>query len=438
MPPRDELPERSVDDSGLPRKKRLRPQAIISSAVSSGIERHRAASTGIERHRAGRAAMARTDVERTTVEGRALAIGAGVSGLTTALCLRRAGFDVSVVAEKFAPDIVSVVAGALWEWPPAVCGHRLDPTSLERSKGWCMDSYRAFWDLARQADAGVFLRQVVFYFRSPVAERPRDLAKMNELSGKVRGFVHSPDLIRRHGISPEAGVVDAYGHLAPMIDTDAYMAWLMRQVRTAGCRVERGRIGGSLRQNERALKHLFGADVIVNCTGLGAMELASDEMYPLRGALVRVHNDGRSMPRITTAHCVAHEPESSEQDMIFIVPRGRDMLLLGGMTEAHEWGLDIGLHNYGPVRDMLARCQTFLPVLAGAQLDEREPVRVGLRPFRTGNVRVEPEPGTSIIHNYGHGGSGVTFSWGCAHEVVDLARHQISGDAAPPGRANAA
>jgi D-amino-acid oxidase len=370
-------------------------------------------------------------MDSTAVAGRVLVIGAGVTGLTTSLCLRRAGFEVSVVAEQFAPDIVSVVAGALWEWPPAVCGHHLDATSLERSKLWCMDSYRAFSDLARRPDTGVFLRPVVFYFRSPVAERPRDLAKMNELRDKVAGFVHSPALIQRHRVNPEAGVVDAYGHLAPMVDTDTYMAWLMKQVRMAGCHVEQGRIGGDLREAEASLLELFGADAIVNCTGLGAMELAGDEMYPLRGALVRVHNDGRSMPRILTAHCVAHDPESTEQDMVFIVPRGRDMLVLGGMTEAHEWNLDIGLDNYGPVGDMLTRCQQFLPVLARAELDEKEPVRVGLRPFRTGNVRVELEPGTAIIHNYGHGGSGVTFSWGCADEVVGIAKALVSRSTTP-------
>jgi D-amino-acid oxidase len=107
------------------------------------------------------------------------------------------------------------------------------------------------------------------------------------------------------------------------------------------------------------------------------------------------------------------------------------MLVLGGMTEAHEWNLDIGLDNYGPVGDMLARCQQFLPVLARAELDEKEPVRVGLRPFRTGNVRVELEPGTAIIHNYGHGGSGVTFSWGCADEVVGIAKALVSGSRTP-------
>ena len=44
-----------------------------------------------------------------------LVIGAGVSGLTSALELRRAGFPVTVLAERFGAGTTSVVAGALWE-----------------------------------------------------------------------------------------------------------------------------------------------------------------------------------------------------------------------------------------------------------------------------------------------------------------------------------
>ena len=74
-------------------------------------------------------------------KARVLVIGAGVSGVTTALCLRQKGMQVTVVAEKLASQSVSVVAGALWEWPPAVCGFHQDQQSLERSKQWCMVSY---------------------------------------------------------------------------------------------------------------------------------------------------------------------------------------------------------------------------------------------------------------------------------------------------------
>ena len=85
-------------------------------------------------------------------------------------------------------------------------------------------------------------------------------------------------------------------------------------------------------------------------------------------------------------HCVSHDESSDEQDIVFIVPRGDDTLVLGGLTEAREWGLDIGLDNYEPIREMYKRCIDFLPILKDAELDAAEPVRVGLRPFRDEHV----------------------------------------------------
>lgn len=353
-----------------------------------------------------------------TNKAKVLVIGAGVSGLTTALCLRQKGYQVTVVAEQFAPDIVSVVAGALWEWPPAVCGFHLDQRSLDRSKEWCMTSYEKFFDLAADEQTGVFIRPVTFYFRYDVMANPRARRKMEEIQRHVKGFRHDTALITERQINQNIGLKDAYRHLAPMIDTDAYMKWLLAQVQQAGCTMLQEHINGNLLEQERYLKRKFGADAIVNCSGLGARELVKDDMYPLRGALIRVINDGSSMPRITEAHCVPHET-GDQQDLVFIVPRGKNMLILGGLTEPDQWSKDITLGNYRPIQEMLDRCAEFLPILKQAKFDPQETVRVGLRPMRNENVRLEHEAGTQIMHNYGHGGSGVTFSWGCAEEIAE-------------------
>jgi D-amino-acid oxidase len=349
---------------------------------------------------------------------RVLVVGAGVSGLTSALTLVRAGAEVEIVAEKFQSDLVSVVAGALWEWPPAVCGYHRNQTSLARSKAWAMRSYGIFAELARDASTGVFMRRSNFYFTHE--QTAREMHKMNELAPKVRGFVRDRGLADANGIDPAFGVVDAYAHLAPMIDTDRYMGWLMRQVEDAGVRITQRRIEGRLSDQEQSLRAEFDADAIVNCTGLGAMQTRPAAMYPLRGALVRVINDGSRMPKIDEAHCIPHPEGSTAQDMVFIVPRGETMLVLGGLTEEDEWSLDIGLHNHQPVRDMYRRCLDFMPVLEHGRLDPDEPVRVGLRPVGKGNVCLEREAGTRIVHNYGHGGSGFSFSWGCADEVASI------------------
>ena len=53
----------------------------------------------------------------------------------------------------------------------------------------------------------------------------------------------------------------------------------------------------------------------------------------------------------------------------------------------------------------------------------------GVRPFRNGSYRLDAETaaGKFIVHNYGHGGAGITLSWGCAARVRDLVRSHLAG-----------
>ncbi|MFI1865372.1 FAD-dependent oxidoreductase [Streptomyces jumonjinensis] len=349
----------------------------------------------------------------------ALVIGAGVTGLTTALCLRDRGFAVTVVADRLPAETVSTVAGALWEWPPAVCGHHHDDEmSLERSRAWCMVSYRRFTALSDDPATGVRLRTAVSYFRAPVAELPREHFKMRELS-HLPGFRHDRSLIGEHRLSSASGAVDAYAHLAPVIDTPAYTAWLLDRVRRSGCPIEAETVDGALTEHEHRLRSRHRADVIVNCTGLGALGLAADPaLYALRGALFHLRNDGRSLPRLTTAHIMAFDASHGGQNMVFVVPHD-EIVVLGGLVEAGEWSTAL-TYGYRPIRDMVERCGDFLPELRAAA-PAADPVRVGVRPARKGGVRVEAEPGTRIVHNYGHGGSGFTLSWGCAEHTPELA-----------------
>src|SRR5262249_47489908 len=279
-------------------------------------------------------------------ETRVLVMGAGVSGLTCALELKRRGYEVTVVAEKFAPEVTSVVAGALWEWPPAACGQRQEQAALERARAWAETSYGVFEELASDPKTGVFVRPANFYFHRPIEESPQHREQLEGLRGRVRGFRHDRALIEESGINPAIGLKDAYSHLAPMIDTDAYLNWLSGEVERLGCHIIQKKIVGTLREQEGALAREYGADAIVNCAGLGAEGLGGEPMYPLRGALIRVRNDGKAMPKITRAHCVAREGASEDRGFVFIVPRGDDMLLLGGLAEPEERDVDIGLHNY--------------------------------------------------------------------------------------------
>ena len=73
---------------------------------------------------------------------------------------------------------------------------------------------------------------------------------------------------------------------------------------------------------------------------------------------------------------------------------------------------------------IVAGCCAIEPRLRGVKILGH---RVGLRPCRP-EVRLESEPLSSVFpsspprdvlwHNYGHGGAGISLSWGCAAEIT--------------------
>ena len=370
-----------------------------------------------------------------------LVIGAGVSGLTTAISLREAGYDVVIVAEKFAPGLASNVAGALWEWPPAACGEHSTPRSLERSKVWCMTSYERFKALHETFDAsatGIYLRNITFYFYEVLENLPEDFNKMNELAGKVDDFRRGLDIVPSSvDLKFQRGIKDAYRHLAPTVDTDVYMQWLFHQVKSLDCEMIEERISLNLIEHEHALLERFNCAAIVNCAALGSIEIANDtSMYPLRGALIRVKDE---QGLIDGAHCIAHkETSSDEQSMIFIVPRGKkNTVILGGLVQMDQWGESMSVED-PLIRQMYDGCLNFLPELRALPLDKKEPIRVGLRPFTQANVCVESVPGTHLFYNYGHGGAGVTLSWGCAQEIIQRIQTRFQQEASETPFANTA
>lgn len=130
---------------------------------------------------------------------------------------------------------------------------------------------------------------------------------------------------------------------------------------------------------------------------------------------------GTAMPRVTADHALANDTGTEDHNVVFIVPRGADRVLLGASVEPGEYETDLTLNNYPPMREILERCNDFLPILVKARLDPVDPIRLGLRPFRSSGVRVEAEPGAPIVDNYSHGGAGITLSRGCSYGSAGLA-----------------
>lgn len=78
------------------------------------------------------------------------------------------------------------------------------------------------------------------------------------------------------------------------------------------------------------------------------------------------------------------------------------------------------------------------PRLWPVHVDSDRVIRIvtGLRPYRPGGFVVRPErfSDTLVVHNYGHGGAGVTLSWGSAELAAELVvRSDLGGDIAVLG-----
>jgi D-amino-acid oxidase len=349
---------------------------------------------------------------------RAVVLGGGVSGVTTAHLLARHGFAVTLVAAAFGRHTTSVLAPALWEWPRIGTGRDERPPDgvPSREAAWAVESYQRFLRLAHDPATGVTLRRATFYLDTPLVENPDEHRRTLRMRARVAEFRHDPSLVRRNGVDPGSGMVDAYGHLTPVIDTDVYLAWLTRRLVDDGASVRQRFV----RADEvAALAAEFAADVVVNCTGLGAQELAGDAaVVPARGAWFVVRNGGPGTEPVREAHCAVLREPAGEAASVTVVPRG-DRLVLGGSASA-------GSADPSALHPVLERCGRFLPALGSVRLRRETEFRIGLRPFRRGGARVERVDGpVPVVHNYGHGAAGVALSWGAAVAATRLARAAV-------------
>ncbi|MFI6120569.1 FAD-dependent oxidoreductase [Streptomyces sp. NPDC051064] len=301
-----------------------------------------------------------------------IVVGGGVSGLTTALLLAERGLRVRVWSRDPAAATTSAVAGALW-WP-----YRIEPEALVGD--WSLETLRVYEELAA-APAETGVRMVA------------------GVHGGERLAALGPWARRLEGASE---VAEGLRVTLPLIDMPAHLSWLEGRLSAAGGVVERRTVRGFA---EAAAE----ARVVVNCTGLGARDLVPDPgVRPVRGQLVVVENPGIE-EWFTEA-----DPASSATTYLFPQPGG---LVLGGTAETDDT-------RTGPdpctAAEIVARCARIRPEIAGARVIGH---RVGLRPARDAGVRIEAEElpgGGLLVHNYGHGGAGVTVARGCARAAAQL------------------
>ncbi|HWM01088.1 MAG TPA: FAD-dependent oxidoreductase [Actinophytocola sp.] len=319
----------------------------------------------------------------------AVVVGAGVSGLTTAACLAEVGWAVQVWSAEPPRRTTSVVAGALWG--PSF------QEPMAKTMEWTNQSLADFRALADDPATGV---------RMAPALTVGDLPAGGDLPPQTRSI---PDLRPCGADEVPDGFGGGFRATMPLVDMPQYLDHLVARLGAVGVDIQERTIG-SLAEAADA------APVVVNCTGLGSRVLLGDqELRPVFGQHVVLTNPG--LDELFMELAMADEWTS-----YFPHP---NRVVCGGVSVPGRTDRD---PDPDVTTRILARVRAIEPRLRDAEVIE---VVTGLRPARSA-VRVEAEPLGSAwcVHNYGHGGTGVSLSWGCAREATALAvrlRDQAAG-----------
>ncbi len=311
------------------------------------------------------------------MERRVAIVGAGVSGLTCGVLFAERGCHIAIFAKETGQQTTSGAAAALW-FP-------YDAEPAKKVIAWALQTYNVLVDLSKDARSGVSMIELRQFSRTGEIQIPQWAIRLGARQ------------INRDEVLP--AFTSGFMMNVPLMDTTIYLDYLAKRFLAAG-----GKINGDVRfEKPEAVSPEF--HLVINCSGIGAKTLVPDaDLEPHRGQVAIV-------PKIDNLSCAI---VCDDVPLMYAIPRTNDCVF-GGTNEISD-NLDA---DPTATAHILDECSRVLKIDNPTVLAER----VGLRPFRKSGVRLERgkfRDGRAVIHNYGHGGSGFTLSWGCAEEVFRL------------------
>ncbi|KAK4181707.1 putative D-amino-acid oxidase [Triangularia setosa] len=349
-------------------------------------------------------------------------IGSGVTGISSAILLQRAGHRVTIIARDFPAPFETINAisqinytspwgGAHNRWvpphpsnPQSAFEHPLSITTFSHMK--------SLYSFCPQT-AGITFLKGIEYLEAPGPEyQSLTTAKAAELS--LPGFrLLSPSEF------PDSKVTWGCEYETYCVNPMVYLSFLLRRFVHRGGRILKHIIRSpaeAFSLSARSTPSLANGavDAVVNASGIGFGD--DPAMFITRGQTVLVAEE-----------CDATVTrQNADGSWTFCVPRGFEGgTVIGGTKEMDDW--ESAPRPETREKLLKAFAGTHPKILAGKDRLTVIADIVGRRPSRKGGPRIEGElldlVGANgkgfVMHAYGLGGRGYELSWGVAERVVE-------------------
>ena len=357
-----------------------------------------------------------------------------MSGLSTARLLQDHGWDISIITEADPrtaspdPTFASLVPAA------SIIPHSVYSSELT---GIFSTSKDYFQKLRLEHFPGVQLNQHYELFAQETSLP--EYAQLMDHFESLEAFRHS-----FHPTHPEIEIQAGWRFNCYFTDWSIYYPALLEEVLNNGAKL----LTQSL-NHEDLSKLPF--DIIINCSEMGSIDLFEDPHGLLyRGHVIQVPGapkltdpEGNLISYNFSPGSEIYQTKTGTSQDVYLYPRS-DGWILGGsrqkgtIDEKGKWTGDESIPPQQTLDGFYIPAQIYqlnsgiIRHTFGVNTDQFSELkgRMAYRYVRKqeNGLRLEAEQmhDKLFIHNYGHGGAGVTLSWGCAKKVVDILDIELS------------